>query len=161
MFSELTQLNESHQLLRQLTQQLRRCHDHDVSTTYARLLDWMEQVFGTEQQMMEKHEFPAARSHLEQHARVLCAMHKAHPAVMRGDHELGRHIGATLMPGWFELHNATLDAALVVWTCCHISPSPHDFNRANAWVGPDINDHPRGPSSVLWRGPERRTQTRL
>lgn len=58
MFSDITQLNESHQLLRQLAHKLRHCRDHEVNVTYARLLDWMEQVFGTEQLLMEKHEFP-------------------------------------------------------------------------------------------------------
>lgn len=161
MFSDITQLNESHQLLRQLTQQLRLCRDNEVSATYTRLLDWMEQVFGTEQQLMEKHDFPAAQCHLEQHARVLCAMHKAHSAVMRGDHALGRHVGATLLSGWFELHNATLDAALTLWTCCRVSPTPHDFNHANSWVAPETNERPPRSSPALWRGPERRSQPRL
>lgn len=161
MFSEITQLNESHHLLKQLAQQLRDCRDREVSARYTRLLDWMEQVFSTEQQLMEKHEFPAAQCHLEQHARVLCAMHQAHSAVMRGDHALGRHIGATLLPGWFELHNATLDAALTLWTCCRINPSTQDFNHAGSWVAADIDGPPAAARAMPWRGPERRSQPRL
>ena len=169
MLSEITQLTESHQLLRQLMHQLRSCRDNEVSAAYGRLLGWMEQVFGTEQHLMEKHEFPAAQCHLEQHARVLCAMHKAHAAVMRGDHALGRHVGVTLLSGWFELHNATLDAAVSLWTCCKISPASADFNHASSWIAPETShqalhtsSHPASrPHSTLWRGPERRSQPRI
>lgn len=165
MLSEITQLTESHQLLRQQVHQLRSCRDHEVGSTYGRLLEWVEQVFGTEQHLMEKHEFPAAQCHLEQHARVLCAMHKAHVAVMRGDHALGRHVGVTLLSGWFELHNATLDAAVSLWTCCKISPAFADFNHASSWSLPETGHHSSHSSSrahpTPWRGPERRSQPRL
>ncbi len=126
---------------------------------YARLLYQAEHVFGTEQKLMELHEFPATQCHLEQHARVLCAMHKAHCAVMRGDHALGRHVGAHLLMGWFELHNATLDAALTVWTSYRINPTQHQFNEATFWSRPQTHEPP--PRTGPWRGPERRAQPRL
>ena len=160
MFSDITQLNESHQRLRQLARQLRVCRDHEVGTTYARLLAWIEKMFGTEQQLMEKHEFPAARCHLEQHARVLCAMHQVHCAVMRGDHALGRHTGATLLCDWFDVHNATLDAAVTLWTCYRISHVSHDSDHAHSWVEPEMNARPPRTSPLLWHGPERRSRPR-
>ena len=161
MFSDINQLNGAHQQLRQLSHQLRRCRDQEVGTIYVRLLDWVEKMFGQEQQLMEKHEFPAAQCHLEQHARVLCAMHQVHCAVMRGDHVLGRHVGSTLLRGWFELHNATLDAALTLWTCYRISPLSQDFNHASTWVEPQTDERPLRSRAVPWRGPERRSQPRL
>ena len=161
MFSDITHLNESHQLLHQLTQQLRNCDDHDVSTSYGRLLDWTEQVFGTEQRLMDKHAFPATQCHLEQHARVLCAMHRAHTAVMRGDHALGRHVGASLLAGWFELHNATLDAAMLLWTSCRISAQQHEVNHSTAWlVTAPSHLEPRSVPAP-WSTQERRSQPRI
>lgn len=161
MFSDITQLNEPHQRLRQLTHQLGACKEQEVNAFYTRLLERMEQAFGIEQRLMEKHEFPVARSHLEQHSRVLCAMHKAHCAIMRGDHGIARHIGAKLVPDWFELHNATMDAALVLWIGCRLSPTPLGLNHSDACADPGI-EHPWPPStSAHWRGPERRARPRL
>ena len=133
MFSEITRLSESHQTLRQLAGQLGTCNDKLVCSVYEQLLRSIEQIFGAEQRLMEKHQFPATRCHLEQHARVLCALHRAHCAVMNGDHALARHVGAKLLPGWFELHNATLDAALAVWAAYRISPALQDFREGNSW----------------------------
>ena len=161
MLLDITQLNDSHQLLRQLTQQLRNCRDHEVGASYARLLDYMEQVFRTEQNLMEKHAFPAAQCHLEQHARVLCAMHRAHAALMRGDHALGRHVGATLLPGWFELHNATVDAAMLLWTSCRTSPLPQDVNHSTSWLAPESEQLESRPIPLPWRNRERRSQPRI
>lgn len=161
MLSDITQLNDSHQLLRQLTHQLRNCRDHEVDARYARLLDYMEQVFRTEQHLMEEHAFPATQCHLEQHARVLCAMHRAHAALMRGDHALGRHVGAILLPGWFELHNATVDAAMLLWTSCRLSAHPRDVSHSTSRRVSGAGPRPSRPGSLTWRGLERRSQPRV
>jgi len=161
MLSDITQLSDSHQLLRQLTQQLRNCEGHEVGASYVRLLDCMEQVFGSEQHLMEKHAFPATQCHLEQHARVLCAMHRVHAAVMRGDHAMGRHVGATLLPGWFELHNATVDAAMLLWTSCRLSAHPRDVSHSTSRRVSGAGPRPSRPGSLTWRGLERRSQPRV
>jgi hemerythrin len=115
MPAENSQLDALHDSLRQLTQQLNNCAQDEICSAYEQLLVTAEKDFAAEQLMMERHDFPATRTHLEQHARVLCALHQAHPAVMTGDHNLAIHVGGRLLPEWFELHNSTLDASVSVW----------------------------------------------
>lgn len=126
MFPEITLLNHSHQTMRQLADQLNACKENEVAVIYGRLICAAEQAFGNEQEVMEKYQFPAERCHLEQHARVLRALHQVHTSVMEGNFDLGRHVGACLLPGWFDLHNATLDAALVLWVSHKTSPDNED-----------------------------------
>jgi hemerythrin len=115
MSPEISKLDELHDSLRRLTHELSNCPDEDICSFYEQVIIASERTFAQEQLLMEKHDFPACRCHLEQHARVLSALHQAHPSVMRGDRKLALHLGAHLFPEWFELHNATLDAALSVW----------------------------------------------
>ena len=115
MPAEISKLDALHDSLRQLTQQLHDCAQDEICSAYEQLLITAEKAFEAEQLLMEKHEFPATRCHLEQHARVLCALHQAHPAVMTGDHNVAIHVGGRLLPEWFELHNSTLDASVSVW----------------------------------------------
>lgn len=133
MFSEITRLSESHQTLRQLARKLGECEDKQVCSVYEQLLHAAEQTFRNEQRLMEKHQFPATQSHLEQHARVLGALHRTHCAIMAGNHELARHVGGNLLLSWFELHNATLDAALAAWAAYRISPIMRDFSEGKSW----------------------------
>jgi len=84
MPTEISQLDALHDSLRQLTQQLHNCAQDEICSAYEELLVTAEKAFAAEQLMMERHDFPATRSHLEQHARVLCALHQAHPSVDRG-----------------------------------------------------------------------------
>jgi len=157
MFSDITRLTESHQQLRQLTQRLHHCHNHDVSASYAQLLDWTEKVFATEQRLMETHAFPVTQCHLEQHARVLCAMHRAHAAVMAGDYAQGQHVGSTLLPAWFELHNATLDAALLLWASSRASPRPESAHHTTLWVAPELGQLESRSKRLELRHRERRS----
>ena len=122
MPAENSQLDALHDSLRQLTQQLHDCAQDEICSAYEQLLVTAEKAFAAEQLMMERHDFPATRTHLEQHARVLCALHQAHPAVMTGDNHLAIHVGGHLLPEWFELHNSTLDAAVSVWASYKIDP---------------------------------------
>ncbi len=92
------------------------------------LLKAAEQLFGLEQQLMEDYAFPVRQTHLEQHARVLRALHCAHVSVLSGATEPARHIGGQLLPNWLHLHHDTIDAAFVLWTeyCDHGLINPHD-----------------------------------
>ena len=131
MSPEIAKLSELHDSLRRLTYELDKCPDEDVCSSYEQLIIAAERTFAEEQLLMEKHEFPACRCHLEQHARVLSALHQAHPSVMRGDRKLAIHLGAHLLPDWFELHNATLDAALSVWASYMIDSAVRVINYRN------------------------------
>jgi hemerythrin len=122
MPAEISTLDTLHDALRQLTQQLHDCAQDDICSAFEQLLITAEKAFAAEQLLMERDDFPATRCHLEQHARVLSALHQAHPAVMNGDRNLAIHVGGHLLPEWFELHNSTLDAAVSVWASYRIDP---------------------------------------
>ncbi len=114
---------------------LQACADVDVPAAYHALLKAAEQLFGLEQQLMEDYAFPVRQAHLEQHARVLRALHCAHASVLSGATESARHIGGHLLPDWLHLHHDTIDAAFVLWAeyCDHGLIDPHD---------PKLNDIP-------------------
>ncbi len=131
MSAEIAKLDELHDSLRRLTHELNNCPDEDVCSSYEQVIIAAERTFAEEQLLMEKHDFPACRCHLEQHARVLSALHQAHPSVMRGDHSLAIHLGAHLLPEWFDLHNATLDAAVSVWTSYKLDAAEQLLNYRN------------------------------
>ena len=61
---------------------------------------------------METIYFSGIRSRLEQHARVLSALHHAELGVMEGDIAIGREVIA-LLPQWFEIHVSIMDRVLV------------------------------------------------
>lgn len=89
--------------------------DEEFVCRFGQLVAKMEETFAREEEWMEEIEFPARHSHLEQHARVLAAMHKVHSSVMAGNFEVGRQVVQELLPKWFALHVATMDAVLAIF----------------------------------------------
>ncbi len=77
------------------------------------LITAMETDFREEEALMEAIDFPGLRSHREQHARVLSALHHVVPQVMQGDHAQARKAVELIAP-WFMLHLTTMDATLAV-----------------------------------------------
>ena len=73
------------------------------------LTDKLERDFREEETLMEGLDFPDLRSHREEHAKVLSALHHVDP----DDAAVAREV-LELMLQWFPAHVATLDAALVV-----------------------------------------------
>lgn len=118
MREEFSRIRDAHRSLRHAATWLRVCPDYDVSNAYVNVMKSAEYSFALEQALMDKLAFPASRTHLEQHARVLRALHCMHPAVIDGAAAAGRRIGGQLLIDWFRLHNETLDAAVFVWASC-------------------------------------------
>jgi hemerythrin len=83
--------------------------DSDVAQGMEALVTAMERDFREEEEMMEQIVYPGIRPHMEQHARVLAALHRIAP----GDVAAAR-AALVLLPQWFEVHLATLDTALAV-----------------------------------------------
>lgn len=71
-----------------------------------------ERAFYREEQWMENSDFAADKSHREQHARVLSALHHVHSRILAGDIATGRETIETLLPQWFAFHISTMDMAL-------------------------------------------------
>jgi hemerythrin len=118
MQASLNTLNQRSTQLRQQAQHLALCPDIEVPRVFKDLLDSLEQLFAFEHSLMEQHQFPASRCHIEQHARALRGLHRTHSQVMCGAWQKGRYVGSYLLIHWFELHNETLDACLAAWLEC-------------------------------------------
>lgn len=118
MQTELNFLDIRYAQIRQQMRCLESCPDIDVPDNFQDLLDSLEDLFAFESQLMESHNFPGLRCHVEQHARVLGALHRTHSLVMNGSNHPARHAGNYLLKHWLELHNETLDACLAVWLDC-------------------------------------------
>ena len=111
-------VEEWHQTIYRLMGKIDCCPDYELSENFKILIFALEKIFGKEQLLMENFGFPAMKCHLEQHARLLAALHHVHCGVMRGDTGLARRVGSRLLPGWFDLHTTTLDQALSMWVLC-------------------------------------------
>lgn len=118
MRNEVSRIRDAHRSLRHAAQWLRICPEFEVSDAYLSVMKIAEHSFALEHALMDRLCFPATRCHLEQHARVLRALHCLHPAVSGGATSTGRHVGGQLLSQWFRLHNETLDAAVFVWASC-------------------------------------------
>lgn len=115
MQDELTALDYQHAQLVQQMRCLASCPDTEVLQIFTNVLDSLEQLFALENRLMDIHQFPGSRCHVEQHARVLAGLHRAHSQLMRGEVRQGRYAGTHLLMRWFELHNGTMDACLMAW----------------------------------------------
>lgn len=74
----------------------------------------LERTFRQEELWMDEIDFPGLKTHQEQHARVLGALHNVHARVMEGELRLGREVVGQLLPQWFAFHISTMDAPLAV-----------------------------------------------
>lgn len=101
--------DEAHQALAEQVRQLLDGPDQQIEAGTAVLIEALEEDFRMEESLMERIDYPAIRSHREQHARVLAALHGLAP----GDIPAARHAVGLVLP-WFELHLATADTALAI-----------------------------------------------
>lgn len=88
--------------------------EHEFSACYGVLVMKVERAFAMEEQWMEEVDFPLLKSHREQHARVLGALHHVHSRVIDGDFLLGREVTERLLPQWLVFHISTMDAVLAI-----------------------------------------------
>ena len=134
MQASLNTLNQRSTQLRQQAQHLALCPDIEVPRVFEDLLDSLEQLFAFEHSLMEQHQFPASRCHIEQHARALRGLHRTHSQVMCGAWQKGRYVGSHLLIPWFELHNETLDACLAAWLeCLQSGQTALNIPRGTLW----------------------------
>jgi hemerythrin-like metal-binding protein len=86
--------------------------DSEFHVGYDKFLRTVERAFATEEKWMEEIDFPALKSHREQHARVLGGLHNIRSRVVEGDLALGHDAVERLLPQWFIFHTFTMDAPL-------------------------------------------------
>jgi hemerythrin len=104
-------MNEARSELAERMERLSRTADDQFADGFTALIADLETSFRDEEAVMEALNYPALRSHREQHARALSALHHAEPQVEGGDVALGREALA-LLPKWLLLHRSTMDLAL-------------------------------------------------
>ena len=107
-------MNRLHQSIFSSLDELSGADDKRIADGYATLVGRIEQAFHTEQEWMEKIDFPAMRLHQEEHARVLAGLHHVHYSVLNGDVAIARRVVEELLPQWLAFHIATMDTALAV-----------------------------------------------
>lgn len=130
-------------------EQLSRAPDESFAAGYIELVAFLEREMRTEEAALESINFKALRSHQEQHARVLSALHHAAPAVEDGNVVLGREALA-LLARWLEVHRATTDLALLT------ALTPMGRRRPFTKRKPDGDRRQRPPSQ-----PDRRAAAQL
>lgn len=90
----------------------------------------MERVFAVEEEWMEEIDCALIKTHREEHARVLSALHYVHARVKGRDFFLGRQVTNQLLPQWLVFHATTMDAALAI----EMSMAERDAKHSGATV---------------------------
>jgi hemerythrin len=104
-------MNEARRSMATEIERLTHTADDQFADGFTALIADLEASFRDEESAMEALNYPALRSHREQHARALGALHHAQPQVEGGDIGLGRE-ALELLPKWLLLHRSTMDLAL-------------------------------------------------
>jgi hemerythrin-like metal-binding protein len=104
-------MNEARRSLAEQMERVSHTADEQYAGAFNDLIAGLETSFRDEEAVMEALNYPALRSHREQHARALSALHHAQPQVEGGDIALGRE-ALELLPKWLLLHRSTMDLAL-------------------------------------------------
>jgi hemerythrin-like metal-binding protein len=111
----------------------------DFLPRFCTLAAVMEDTFATEESWMAEIDYPAIKSHREQHARVLSGMHHVHCSLLAGDVDTARKVVACLLPDWLTLHAATLDAALAMYLqACGMPQLESPLSAGQLLTGPKL-----------------------
>lgn len=105
-------MDDSHRLLLHELAELESVCDLEFARCYPSLVTAIERDFREEEALMEEVGLASFQTHLEQHARMLSALHHVASRVQHGEVEPGREAVLLLRQWWF-LHISTLDKALV------------------------------------------------
>lgn len=104
-------MSEAQHTIGQHIERVSRTADERFADAFNDLVAELEAGFRAEEAAMEALHYPALRSHREQHARALSALHHTQPLVEGGDIAVGRE-ALELLPKWLLLHRSTMDLAL-------------------------------------------------
>jgi hemerythrin-like metal-binding protein len=117
-------LDRSHLDMLAALADLEKLPDDMFMSTYPRVVAAIEQDFRAEESLMEQLDVTAFRAHLEQHARVLSALHHAAAEDMAGNTGSARR-AVRLLNEWFVMHIDTMDRALALAAgAVHASDNP-------------------------------------
>jgi hemerythrin len=106
-------MDEAHRALLEELGRLANASDAQFGAGFLALIATFEHDFREEEELMRKINFPAPRTHLAEHARVMSGLRHVEPFVRQGDIESGREVIKQL-PHWFLRHLSTMDLMLAV-----------------------------------------------
>lgn len=121
--------------------------DEQFADAFNELVAELETSFRDEEAAMEALDYPALRSHREQHARALGALHHAQPQIEGGDIALGRE-ALELLPKWLLLHRSTMDLALASASRATAAGERRHQGLGHAWAAPQRPRYQRGQARV-------------
>jgi hemerythrin len=133
-------MSQARRAMSEQMERLSHAADDKFADGFTELIAGIEARFRDEEAAMEALNYPALRSHREQHARALSALHHAQPQVEGGNIGLGRE-ALELLPKWLLLHRSTMDLALA---CATRAPAGRSRRHAAAIAaGPTPERHAR------------------
>ena len=112
--SGVSAMDELHQLCGAALDHASSCDDAAFEDGFESLLEQLHHAFATEDDWMEAIDYAAIKSHREQHARLLSALHHVQAEVLNGNLALGRRVVVDLLPKWLAVHIDTMDAVLAI-----------------------------------------------
>ena len=104
-------MDYSHQHLLDELAGLEAVCDQEFARCYPSLVAAIERDFRQEEELMEEVGLASFQTHLEQHARMLSALHHVAPHVQEGDVDPGRE-AVVLLHTWLTVHIDIMDKAL-------------------------------------------------
>jgi hemerythrin len=104
-------MDASHRVLFDELLQLTVAPDAEFARAYPALVASIERDFQGEEALMEELGLASFQAHIEQHARMLSALHHTASKVMQGEVDVGRE-AVQLLPQWLQFHISTMDRAL-------------------------------------------------
>lgn len=88
--------------------------DEQVLAQLDRFIEHTEAHFEQENRWMAETGFPPVHCHTAEHNNVLGVMREVRGMVAEGKAEIGRVLAREMAP-WFDVHAASMDAALAAW----------------------------------------------
>lgn len=107
-------MDRTHQEFVELYNGVAGAGDRDLAARFDALVDHTVAHFAQEDRWMVASGFPPTAIHRAEHDRLLEQMRVLQRRVAAGDTAAGRPI-IDALPGWFDQHAATMDAALANW----------------------------------------------
>lgn len=108
----VAEMDATHREFVALAAELAAADDARFPARYAALLEHTRAHFAAEDARMRATRFPAIGEHTNEHQRVLGELMAFGRGVQAGRLKLARAYVRESLPGWFDLHLATMDAAL-------------------------------------------------
>lgn len=107
-----TDMDDTHRAFIDLLNQIADSGKQEFPGLFQKLIEYTEQHFEMEEQLMSQSAFPAWREHEADHQRVLGDLHRFGQRMSAGSTMMGRAYICEQLPQWFDLHAATMDSAL-------------------------------------------------